>query len=113
MAGNFLFPLSGTSFASPMLLRVMLSTSPAPFAPDSARAAILALRAPNGAVPFRAFPSDLIYDPNHVAATSALVATGAPVLTSVVVGRPRAPGARALARVLGPIRWTRRHRPAP
>ena len=106
LPGDTWLPLSGTSFSAPMLLRMMLTSSPEPFKPDTARAAVLALRASTGNISIARFTDELIYDPEHLSASSPLSTEAG---AEAAMRRPQRPSARALARVLGPARWAARH----
>src|SRR5439155_15408194 len=65
LPGDWLYPLSGTSFAAPMVSRWLGQRAPAPFDAASARAALLALREPSGDIPLAQFPARWIYDPSR------------------------------------------------
>jgi hypothetical protein len=67
LPGDWLYPLSGTSLAAPLVSRWLAMNAPAPFDLASARAALLALREPSGNLPLAQFPAKWIYDPRaHV-----------------------------------------------
>ncbi len=66
-AGDWLIPVDGTSFASPIVVRQISLTAPvpAPFDPASARTALLAQRLSDGSLPIGLFPSDFFYLPGQ------------------------------------------------
>jgi hypothetical protein len=109
LPGDWLFPLSGTSFAAPLVARMLSLTAPLAFDPVVAHDELIAKREPNRNLLARYFPSALLYDPNqaYMSALTAGSAAAAP-----------APGTRAadrvsraaLHRVLWPLRWTVQHR---
>jgi hypothetical protein len=76
LPGNWLFPLSGTSFAAPMVVQRLTATAARPFDPAAARAALLRLRAPNRDLPVNLFPPALNYDPRPGLQRRALTAAG-------------------------------------
>jgi subtilisin family serine protease len=59
-AGDWLLPLDGTSFASPMVVRYLSLTAPIPFAPAQARTTLLGLRTTDGSLPITLFPKRLL-----------------------------------------------------
>jgi hypothetical protein len=63
--GGWLLPLQGTSFASPLLVRLLSLESGRPFDAASERAAILAALDFQRRVPVHRFPPQLLYDPHH------------------------------------------------
>jgi hypothetical protein len=105
-AGDWLLFDDGTSFAAPMVVRILSLSAPAPYAPAQARTALLALRGSDDSLPINLFPSDFFYAPDEVP-TAALIA-GA-------TGRPPSPRPVSridLHRVLHPLsllRALRRH----
>jgi subtilisin family serine protease len=112
LPGDWLFPLDGTSFAAPLALRLALFQAPAPFAPATAREALLALREPSRNIPRTRFPSDLALDVRVATGTSPLTAAGAgggTTAPAATARRARPPAAAAVRRALWPLRWTRRH----
>jgi hypothetical protein len=107
LPGDWLFPLSGTSFSTPLIARLLSLTAHIPFDPAAAHAALIALREPNRNILASHFPSALLYDPSRMAYQSALTTGGA------IASAPRQtePLTRpALDRVLWPLRWTERRR---
>jgi subtilisin family serine protease len=107
LPGNWVFPLSGTSFAAPLVARLLSVAPLRPFDVATARAALLALREPNRDLPPSRFPPALIYDPRPPGNALTLVdqTTPSPSL------RPTAlPSAARLRRALWIIRWAARHR---
>jgi Subtilase family len=109
LPGDWLFPLSGTSFAAPLVARLLSLTTALPFDPTSAHEDLIVKREPNRNLIARHFPSALLYDPGATKAyMSALTSpTGAP--PAVAGGADRISRA-ALHRLLWPLRWTARHR---
>jgi hypothetical protein len=63
--GEWLLPLAGTSFASPLLVRLISLEVGRPFNAASERTAILAALDLVGRVPIQRFPPQLLYDPNR------------------------------------------------
>ncbi|HEY7374722.1 MAG TPA: S8 family serine peptidase [Polyangia bacterium] len=101
LPGDWLYPLSGTSFSAPLVVGLSTAKAPSPFTPASARAALDALREPNGNIRPRNFPAPLLYDPAHDPYVSALLAATA----SARVRPPQRFSAAALNKALWPIRW--------
>ena len=104
-AGDWLLPVDGTSFASPMTARQVSLTAPTPYDPAEARVALLGQRDASGGLPINMFPTDFFYAPGQTL----------PALTAGVdVGSPAAgPGRRLprrfdLGRVLRPLNRLRR-----
>ena len=62
-AGDWLLPLDGTSFASPMVVRYLSLTAPIPFTPAQAKSTLLGLRTSDGSLPITLFPDDFFYQP--------------------------------------------------
>jgi hypothetical protein len=64
LPGGWYFPLSGTSFSSPLVARlVSVDPEPAPYDPAAARALVLSMRDGRGSIPKARFPAELLYDP--------------------------------------------------
>jgi hypothetical protein len=103
LPGDWLYPLAGTSFSAPLVVGLLSSKAPSPFAPASARATLDDLREPNRNIRPRNFPAQLLYDVNHDRYVSALLAAGA----SAPVRPPDRFSATALNKALWPIRWVR------
>jgi subtilisin family serine protease len=103
LPGDWLYPLSGTSFSAPLVVGLLSGRAPSPFAPASARATLDDLREPNRNIRPRNFPAELLYDVNHDPYVSALLAATA----SAPVRPPDRFSAAALNRALWPIRWVR------
>jgi hypothetical protein len=110
LPGDWLFPLAGTSFSAPLVVRWLSMTAPQPFDPATARADLVTAREPNRNLLPSHFPRDVLYDPSgraYQGATGALTVAGAPA-------PPPAPGlaggidVRALQRALWPLRLTQR-----
>ena len=101
LPGDWLYPLSGTSFSAQLVVGLSSAKAPSPFAPASARAALDALREPNLNIRPRNFPAELLYDVNHDRYVSALLAATA----SAPVRPPDRFSAAALNKALWPIRW--------
>ncbi len=103
LPGDWLFPLAGTSFSSPLVARLLSLTSPEPFDAATARTAALALREPNGDLRPSRFPQALSYDPSSRG-------------RALTLDEPRAdpmrwiPDTTELDRVSWPIRWLERRR---
>jgi subtilisin family serine protease len=105
-AGGWLLWADGTSFASPLTARYasMSATVPAPFAPPTARTAVLAAIQPsNQFLPVSLFPQDFFYQPAQTTTDFVIPAAAVPVgkmaphLTQ-----------HELHRVLGPLNLLRR-----
>jgi subtilisin family serine protease len=117
LPGDWVFPLSGTSFSAPLVVRLLSTAGPVPFDPASARRALIALRQPNGNLQPGNFPPDLLYDPGgnyRSGALTQVVAGDAGVTASPSAPFPPPQTARidpaALRRLLWPVRWIERHR---
>ena len=106
LPGDWLAPLSGTSFAAPLALRALLFLAPTPFAPETARRALLSARQANENIPLALFPKQLVFDVVVAARESALTTSAA----DTAAGAPGtlAMSARSLRRVLWPLRWAER-----
>jgi hypothetical protein len=107
LPGGWLFPLSGTSFSTPLVSRLLVFESPAPFSADSARAALLALREPNRNIPRRYFPPDLALD---VVAVLLSITEGVSSPPTMVPGPAERVSKTALRKALWPLRWVQRSR---
>ena len=109
LPGDWLFPLAGTSFAAPLVARLLSLTAALPFDPTTAHEDLIAKREPNRNLIARHFPSALLYDPGATKAyMSALTSpSGAP---SPVAGGADRISRAALHRLLWPLRWTARQR---
>jgi hypothetical protein len=109
LPGDWLFPLSGTSFAAPLVARLLSLTTALPFDPTTAHEDLSVEREPNRNLIARHFPSALLYDPGvNKAYMSALTSpSGAP--PPIAGGADRISRA-AVHRLLWPLRWTARHR---
>jgi len=97
LPGDWLFPLAGTSFSAPLVVRWLSMTAPRPFAPATARADLVATREPDRNLLASHFPADLLYDPSgraYAGATGALTGngTGTGTGSAVAAARPPAPG---------------------
>jgi subtilisin family serine protease len=108
LPGDWLAPLSGTSFAAPLTLRLLMFAAPAPFSVDTARVALLADRQPNRNLPLSQFPPALVFDVAAAAKQSALSSSSPSPSPSPSLSAVTSP--RALRRFLFPLRWTARHR---
>jgi hypothetical protein len=66
-AGDWLIPVDGTSFASPIVVRQISLAGPATgsFDPAQARTALVAQRLSDGSLPIGLFPSDFFYLPGQ------------------------------------------------
>jgi subtilisin family serine protease len=102
-AGDWLLPVDGTSFASPMAVRVVSLTAPTPYDPAQARTALLAQRDASGNLPINMFPTDFFYAPGQ---TLPAFAVGVD-LGPAAAGR-RLPRRFDLGRVLRPLNRLRR-----
>jgi hypothetical protein len=97
LPGDWLYPLSGTSFATPLIVWLLTGPGSIPVDPTSARRSLETMAGADGQVPLASFPPSFFYRPRlHVSrAPLALV-----------------PPAAAGARALWPIRWVGRQRRA-
>jgi hypothetical protein len=107
-AGGWLLVDQGTSFAAPLITRLLSLTAAEPFDPVSVRAALLAQLGPREALAFSAVPLDFFYAPAGPAAT----ATQALTLAGAADAAARARALQDLAHadlepVLGPLRALR------
>jgi hypothetical protein len=75
-AGDWLLWLAGTSFASPMAVRLVSLDTTASWTPALGRTDLLAKRVSDGSLPISLFPDDFFYTPDEV--TTAAVIAGAP-----------------------------------
>jgi len=105
LPGDWVMSVAGTSFSAPLAVRLATLTAPAPFAPDTARAALLALRQPNRNLPLALFPPTLVPYARPRPVGQALTAVE-PLATPA----PWLPSAPVLHQALWPIRWLQRHR---
>jgi hypothetical protein len=106
LPGDWLFPLSGTSFSAPLVTRLVASTPGPSFDPQAARQSVLAQRALNGDLPVGQFPPALLYHPNPPGgAGQALTVGPTPRLPRLWL-----PSEPVLGKALWPIRWVARHR---
>jgi subtilisin family serine protease len=105
LPGGWVFPLSGTSFAAPLVARLLSLDSPSPFHVAGARAAVLALREPNRNIPLARFPPAVIYDPRPKAPPKGSALTLAAPPETPVSAVPLS----ALHQALWPIRWVEGH----
>jgi subtilisin family serine protease len=94
LPGDWVFPLDGTSFSTPMAVRLLVMTVPTPFDPAAARTDLLARREPNRDLSLRLFPPSLLYDPRPKEQALTLREARPPRLDGV-----------ALRRTLAPLRW--------
>jgi subtilisin family serine protease len=101
LPGDWVFPLAGTSFSTPMAVRLATLTAPAPFTPDTVRAALVAMREPNRNLPLALFPESLVAYARRKPAGQALTVDRAHT--------PRLPGISASHPSLWPLRWVQRH----
>jgi subtilisin family serine protease len=102
LPGDWLFPLDGTSFAAPLVVRLLTLRAPLPFSAVAAHQALIDLRQPDRDIARGEFPSNILYDPPAAATTGALTLGSPPVAARP---RLRTPSSRALRRWLWPIRW--------
>jgi hypothetical protein len=100
-AGDWLLWLAGTSFASPMTVRLMSLDTTAAWTPALGRTNLLAKRVSDGSLPISLFPDDFFYTPDE-ATTAALIA-GAPRARAA----PRPVSRVDLHRVLHPLELLR------
>jgi subtilisin family serine protease len=107
LPGDWLFPLDGTSFAAPLLARLIAEDAPRPFAADTARATVIHGLEPNGNVPRTKFPRDLLYvgSPLPSADGAARSALGTQVAPARLVDPV------ALGKILWPLRLARGRHP--
>lgn len=111
LPGDWLVPLSGTSFSAPLTVRLLLFLAPTPITIDSARRALFDVLEPNGNVPQALFPKQLLYDVRVAAMKSRLTAAASPQTQATTsLTRALRPSARAVRRALWPLRWVGRHR---
>jgi hypothetical protein len=106
-AGGWLTWADGTSFSSPLTARYasMSKDVPAPFAPDTARTAVLAATEPgNQFLPVGLFPADFFYTPKQ--ATTDFAVPLAKPKAEAAAHRP--PTKYELHRVLGPLNRLKR-----
>jgi subtilisin family serine protease len=99
LPGDFLYPVSGTSFSAPLVVRLVSAQTDAPFEPLASRAALVEERDDERRIPEARFPAELVYAPPR--ASQALTAEDAP--------RPpdrsaRPPTLYDLDRALAPLR---------
>jgi hypothetical protein len=95
LPGDWLYPLSGTSFAAPLIVWRLARQLPLPSDPASARGALQTLAGAGGTIPLAAFPSSFFYrtrlhGPGPAAQAPAEISRG--------------------AQALWPIRWVARQR---
>ena len=110
LPGDWLAPLSGTSFAAPLIARLLLFDAPGPFAPATARALLAETREPNRNIALSRFPRELVFDLRAAAADrrQSALTSGVPPLARTMAAPPRTPSARALRRKLWPLAWAQR-----
>jgi hypothetical protein len=96
-AGDWLFFVSGTSFSAPMVARYVSLTTPTPYDPTEARAALLARRQADGDLPIGLFPTDFFYTPGET--PTAFIIGGAAARRPAV----RPPSRLELHRILRPL----------
>jgi hypothetical protein len=84
--GDWLLPLSGTSFSAPLVVR-LVSLQASPFTPANARQVLLDSRDSKQRIPIGRFPADVFYDPDHDALRFALRLQGAPASSERVSAR--------------------------
>ena len=116
LPGDWLFPLSGTSFAAPLVARALSASAPRPFHVETARAALMALCDDDLQLPAGQFPKELLWSPALVSAKSEnLQKDAAPLLSGSQLhgsaALPTAASGRALQRWLWPARWIQSRRP--
>jgi len=100
-AGGWLLPVSGTSLAAPMVVRLVSLTAATPYDPAGARAQLLAQRLSDGSLTIADFPNDFFYLPGErPAATSALRAGPFPPAHS---GHDQPRDRFEIQRALGPL----------
>jgi hypothetical protein len=102
-AGDWLLPVAGTSFASPIVVRQLSLTAATPFDPAQARVTLLAQRDASGSIPINQFPTDFFYAPGQ-----ALPAFAAGVDIGPLAASRRLPRRFDLGRVLRPLDRLRR-----
>jgi hypothetical protein len=105
-AGGWLTWGDGTSFSSPLTVRYasMSKDMPAPFAPDTARTAVLAAIQPsNQFLPVGLFPTDFFYTPQQTTTDFAV-----PLANPKAAAARRPPSKYELHRVLGPLNRLKR-----
>ena len=103
LPGDWLFPLTGTSFAAPLVVRLLSEESPKPFDLFAARRALLAMRESTGKISAEHFPKELLWNPTPKSLTSVEQAPSAVDLAS----RHQVPRVSELAlhRALWPVKW--------
>ncbi|HEY6476734.1 MAG TPA: S8/S53 family peptidase [Polyangia bacterium] len=109
-AGGWLVWADGTSFASPLTVRYasMAASVPHPFAPSTARTAVLAATDPSTAfLPVSLFPSDFFYQPATVMTDFAVPV---PLVPRPMAAPPRPLSEYELHRILAPIERLKRLR---
>jgi len=109
LPGDWLFPLSGTSFAAPLVARLLSLIAALPFDPTTAHEDLIVKREPNRNLIARHFPSALLYDPGVTKAYMSALTSPSVAPPPVAGGADRISRA-ALHRLLWPLRWTARHR---
>lgn len=92
LPGDWLFPLDGTSFASPLVVHLLSLTAPVPFDPPSTKRALVRRAGASGDLSAADFPAELLYRPAQMSATSALVSA-------------RPPSPVAMHQLFWPLRW--------
>lgn len=75
--GGWLFPVQGTSFAAPLVAR-LLSRASGPYDPTLARDALLAMRDSRENIPIRTFPRAFFYSPGNAVGARSGALTAAP-----------------------------------
>jgi hypothetical protein len=108
LPGDWLFPLSGTSFAAPLVTRLLSMTSPRPFDPDTAKANLLGQRGADSKISRNRFPSTMLWS-----MTTQTDAAGSQALQTSV--RPLRPSPRQVTHLawhnaVWPIAWVQARR---
>jgi hypothetical protein len=115
LPGDWLFPLSGTSFAAPLVARALSVSAPRPFHADAARAALMALGDDRHHLPLRQFPKELLWSPAAPSAPSETTEQGASPLLSgsrpLSRAAPKTAARSQMQHSLWLARWLRNRRP--
>jgi subtilisin family serine protease len=117
LPGDWLFPLSGTSFAAPLVARALSASAPRPFHAETARAALMALCDDELRLPARLFPKELLWSPAAASVTSEKLQKDAAPLASgsqfpkSPAALPTAANGTAVQRWLWPARWIQSRQP--
>lgn len=88
LPGGWYATVSGTSYSSPLVARLVSLDGAGPFTAAGARAAVLAARDARHRIPMRRFPRSILFDPEHTASHFALTrSAGAPDADLLLVDR--------------------------